>query len=93
MSPALPAAYAVPFAELALANVVREYPNAPAHLYAGPEEPVAPRTLHPAFYGGTTGTRRCTCTGCSSASCAASPPPAIFRRPSPPGSARSSTAT
>ncbi|MCX4414848.1 DUF2891 domain-containing protein [[Kitasatospora] papulosa] len=52
MSPALPAAYAVPFAELALANVVREYPNAPAHLYAGPEELVAPRTLHPAFYGG-----------------------------------------
>ncbi|MCX5311573.1 DUF2891 domain-containing protein [Streptomyces sp. NBC_00154] len=52
MSPALPAAYAVPFTELALANVVREYPNAPAHLYAGPEELVAPRTLHPAFYGG-----------------------------------------
>ena len=52
MPPALPAAYAVPFAELALANVVREYPNAPAHLYTGPEELVAPRTLHPAFYGG-----------------------------------------
>ncbi|MET8124755.1 DUF2891 domain-containing protein [Streptomyces sp. NPDC005065] len=52
MSPALPATYAVPFTELALANVVREYPNAPAHLYAGPEELVAPRTLHPAFYGG-----------------------------------------
>ncbi|MCX4675239.1 DUF2891 domain-containing protein [Streptomyces sp. NBC_01433] len=47
-----PAPYAVPFAELALANVVREYPNAPAHLYAGPEELVEPRTLHPAFYGG-----------------------------------------
>ncbi|NED13770.1 DUF2891 domain-containing protein [Streptomyces sp. SID9124] len=52
MSPALPAAYAVPFAELALANVVREYPNAPAHLYQGPEELVEPRVLHPAFYGG-----------------------------------------
>ncbi|MFF1837724.1 DUF2891 domain-containing protein [Streptomyces sp. NPDC058231] len=51
MPTALPAPYAVPFAELALANVVREYPNAPAHLYAGPEELVAPRTLHPAFYG------------------------------------------
>lgn len=51
MSPALPAQHAVPFTELALANVVREYPNAPAHLYAGPEELVAPRTLHPAFYG------------------------------------------
>ncbi|MEU5823206.1 DUF2891 domain-containing protein [Streptomyces sp. NPDC047803] len=52
MSPALPASYAVPFAELALANVVREYPNAPAHLYGGPEELVEPRVLHPAFYGG-----------------------------------------
>ncbi|MCX5410979.1 DUF2891 domain-containing protein [Streptomyces sp. NBC_00059] len=52
MVPTLPPAYAVPFAELALANVVREYPNAPAHLYAGPQELVAPRTLHPAFYGG-----------------------------------------
>ncbi|MFJ7628308.1 DUF2891 domain-containing protein [Streptomyces sp. NPDC097595] len=52
MSPALPAAYAVPFAELALANVVRAYPNAPAHLYRGPEELVEPRVLHPAFYGG-----------------------------------------
>ncbi|MFJ7252069.1 DUF2891 domain-containing protein [Streptomyces sp. NPDC098085] len=51
MSPALPAPYAVPFAELALANVVREYPNAPAHLYTGPGELIAPRTLHPAFYG------------------------------------------
>ncbi|MFE5089834.1 DUF2891 domain-containing protein [Streptomyces sp. NPDC056638] len=51
MPPALPAPYAVPFTELALANVVREYPNAPAHLYTGPEELVAPRTLHPAFYG------------------------------------------
>ncbi|WP_250303579.1 DUF2891 domain-containing protein [Streptomyces sp. A 4/2] len=47
----LPSEYALPFAELALHNVVREYPNAPAHLYAGPEEIVAPRTLHPAFYG------------------------------------------
>ncbi|WP_371792779.1 DUF2891 domain-containing protein [Streptomyces sp. NBC_01471] len=47
----LPGEYARPFAELALHNVVREYPNAPAHLYAGPEEIVAPRELHPAFYG------------------------------------------
>ncbi|GAA2087524.1 DUF2891 domain-containing protein [Streptomyces albiaxialis] len=39
------------FAELARANVVREYPNAPQHLLAGPDELVAPRTYHPAFYG------------------------------------------
>ncbi|WP_243088773.1 DUF2891 domain-containing protein [Streptomyces sp. 891-h] len=39
------------FAEVALANIVREYPNAPAHLLAGPHELVPPRVLHPAFYG------------------------------------------
>lgn len=39
------------FAELALANITREYPNAPAHLIAGPAELVPPRTYHPAFYG------------------------------------------
>ncbi|MFG3256247.1 DUF2891 domain-containing protein [Streptomyces sp. NPDC048172] len=39
------------FAELARANVTREYPNAPQHLLAGPDELVAPRTYHPAFYG------------------------------------------
>ena len=39
------------FAGLARANVLREYPNAPQHLLAGPEELVAPRTHHPAFYG------------------------------------------
>ncbi|MGP3974892.1 DUF2891 domain-containing protein [Streptomyces sp. 8N114] len=39
------------FAEVALANITREYPNAPAHLLAGPAELVPPRVLHPAFYG------------------------------------------
>ncbi|WP_369202924.1 DUF2891 domain-containing protein [Streptomyces sp. PU-14G] len=39
------------FAEVALANVTREYPNAPAHLLAGSEELVEPRRFHPAFYG------------------------------------------
>ncbi|SER39308.1 DUF2891 family protein [Streptomyces qinglanensis] len=48
--PALPD-HAAAFAEVALANITREYPNAPAHLYAGPEELVPPRLLHPAFYG------------------------------------------
>ncbi|GHF58359.1 DUF2891 family protein [Streptomyces thermodiastaticus] len=45
------AARASRFAEVALANITREYPNAPAHLLAGPHELVPPRTLHPAFYG------------------------------------------
>ncbi|AQS71478.1 DUF2891 domain-containing protein [Streptomyces pactum] len=43
--------YAAPFAGLALANITREYPNFPAHLIASPDEPRAPRALHPAFYG------------------------------------------
>lgn len=46
-----PAARAASFARLALANITREYPNAPAHLLSGPDELVPPRTLHPAFYG------------------------------------------
>ncbi|MGQ4511554.1 DUF2891 family protein [Streptomyces sp. DW26H14] len=43
--------YADTFARLAVANITRAYPNFPAHLLAGPEELVAPRTYHPAFYG------------------------------------------
>lgn len=39
------------FAKVALANVTRAYPNAPAHLLGGPDELVPPRRLHPAFYG------------------------------------------
>ncbi|WP_461019655.1 DUF2891 family protein [Streptomyces daliensis] len=45
------AARAGAFARLALANVTREYPNAPAHLIASPDELVPPRAYHPAFYG------------------------------------------
>ncbi|MDT0382454.1 DUF2891 domain-containing protein [Streptomyces sp. DSM 42041] len=45
------AAYAAAFARTALANITREYPNAPAHLLAGPHELVPPRDLHPAFHG------------------------------------------
>ncbi|MET9859985.1 DUF2891 domain-containing protein [Streptomyces smyrnaeus] len=45
------ARYAEQFAEVAVANITREYPNAPAHLLAGPHELVPPRVLHPAFYG------------------------------------------
>lgn len=39
------------FAALALANVRREWPNAPAHLFAGPDDLRPPRAYHPAFYG------------------------------------------
>ncbi|MFE0179938.1 DUF2891 domain-containing protein [Streptomyces olivaceus] len=44
-------AHAAPFARLALANITREYPNFPAHLITSPDERLAPRSLHPAFYG------------------------------------------
>ncbi|WP_037841204.1 DUF2891 domain-containing protein [Streptomyces sp. NRRL F-5126] len=49
--PAALAPHAETFARLAVANITREYPNFPAHLLAGPEELVAPRIHHPAFYG------------------------------------------
>jgi hypothetical protein len=39
------------FARTALAGVTREYPNAPAHPFLGPEELLPPRTYHPSFYG------------------------------------------
>ncbi|MFC7813963.1 DUF2891 domain-containing protein [Streptomyces sp. NPDC057367] len=43
--------HAAPLARLALANITREYPNFPAHLITSPDEHLAPRALHPAFYG------------------------------------------
>lgn len=42
---------AASFARIALANVVREYPNHPNHVLAGPDDASTPRALHPAFYG------------------------------------------
>jgi hypothetical protein len=45
------AAHADSFARLAVANTTREYPNLPGHLVGGPEELVASRAYHPAFYG------------------------------------------
>jgi hypothetical protein len=39
------------FAARALANLVREYPNQPGHVLAGPADLVPTRALHPAFYG------------------------------------------
>ncbi|MGQ5681418.1 DUF2891 family protein, partial [Streptomyces sp. ESR1.13] len=44
-------AHAAAFAQLALANVTREYPNFPAHLVTSADEQLEPRLLHPAFYG------------------------------------------
>ncbi len=38
-------------ASVALANVTREYPVQPSHVYASAADAVAPRVLHPAFYG------------------------------------------
>ena len=39
------------YAELALANVGREFPHATGHLTRGPADPSRPRDLHPAFAG------------------------------------------
>jgi len=48
---ALDAARASAFARVALANVVREYPNKLDHVLNGPADVASPRALHPAFYG------------------------------------------
>ncbi|MGH3388409.1 MAG: DUF2891 family protein, partial [Actinomadura sp.] len=45
------AALAPRLARLAVENVTREFPNAPAHLITGPDDVAVPRTYHPAFYG------------------------------------------
>ena len=39
------------FAELALKNIQREYPNKTGDVLAGPEAVKSPKALHPAFYG------------------------------------------
>jgi hypothetical protein len=39
------------FARVALANSEREYPRAIAHLMKAPHDELAPRKLHPAFFG------------------------------------------
>lgn len=51
MSAAGSAGLAAGYAELALANVVREFPHATGHLTRGIGEPSRPRDLHPAFAG------------------------------------------
>ncbi len=47
----LTASLAASFAQTALANVVREYPNKPDHVQGGPIDVRSTRSLHPAFYG------------------------------------------
>jgi DUF2891 family protein len=47
----LSAPQAAQFADVALANVAREFPNKPDHVLASAHDAVAPRALHPAFYG------------------------------------------
>jgi hypothetical protein len=42
---------AAAFAAVALANIEREYPRHISHLLTRPGEELAPRKLHPAFYG------------------------------------------
>lgn len=39
------------YARVALANIVREFPNKPDHLLRLPDDVQAPRALHPVFYG------------------------------------------
>lgn len=45
------AACASPFARVALANIVRPYPNQPAHVLLDASGLLEPQALHPAFYG------------------------------------------
>lgn len=47
----LDAALAARFADIALANVVREYPAKPDHVLGGDGDLRAPRILHPSFHG------------------------------------------
>ena len=44
-------ALASAFARVALANVEREYPRAIAHLLRTPQDELAPKKVHPAFFG------------------------------------------
>jgi hypothetical protein len=49
--PSLDVASAARFADVALANVVREYPGKPDHTLGGDADLLPPRVLHPAFHG------------------------------------------
>jgi hypothetical protein len=47
----LTSSLAASFADIALANVVREFPNKPDHVTGAADDARRPRELHPAFYG------------------------------------------
>ena len=47
----LTALNAARFADLALANIAREYPNKPDHVLGADEDAQPPRVLHPSFHG------------------------------------------
>jgi hypothetical protein len=49
--PGLTPELAARFADIALANVVREYPNKLDHVLRSDADAASPRALHPAFYG------------------------------------------
>jgi hypothetical protein len=49
--PTLDSNRAARFADIALANVVREYPGKPDHVISADSDLLPPRVLHPAFYG------------------------------------------
>jgi hypothetical protein len=49
--PSLDAAFAARFADIALANVVREFPGKPDHVLGSDADLLPPRALHPAFFG------------------------------------------
>lgn len=45
------ASFASPFARIALANIVRSYPNQPGHVLLDASSLAEPEELHPVFYG------------------------------------------
>ncbi len=51
IDPTLDSVHAARFADIALANVVREYPGKPDHVLGADSDLLPPRVLHPAFYG------------------------------------------
>ena len=48
---ALAEAQAEAFARIALDSIVREFPNKPGLVLAGPEDALTPKALHPTFFG------------------------------------------
>jgi len=49
--PSLDAHFAARFADIALANIVREFPGKPDHVLGSDADLIPPRVVHPAFFG------------------------------------------